>query len=63
MTADVKMLLSREDDLDDLDYLVPVLRAKTTQRKVAKRETMWDFATKWYFIATQTQTGDDISVH
>ena len=60
MTADVKMLLSRKDDLDDL---VPVLRAKTTQRKVAKRETMWDFATKWYFIATQTQTGNDINVH
>ena len=60
MTADVKMLLSRKDDLN---YLVPLLRAKTTQRKVAKGETMWDFATKWYFIATQTQTGDDISVH
>ena len=60
MTADVKMLLSRKDDLN---YLVPLLRAKTTQRKVAKRETMWDFATKWYFIATQTQTGDDINVH
>ena len=38
MTADVKMLLSRKDDLDDLDYLVPLLRAKTTQRKVAKVE-------------------------
>ena len=60
MTADVKMLLSRKDDLN---YLVPLLRAKTTQRKVAKAETMWDFATKWYFITTQTQTGDDISVH